>query len=111
MACAWSYRVRKQFAPEDFKIFEGWIESYVTNWATCDTFCNHTVGALLERYPEFLPALDKWAVSENKWFRRAAAVSLIVPARKGLFFKDIIHIADLLLTDSDDMVQKGYWLS
>lgn len=31
--------------------------------------------------------------------------------KKGLFLEDIIHIADLLLPDNDDMVQKGYgWL-
>jgi 3-methyladenine DNA glycosylase AlkD len=43
--------------------------------------------------------------------RRAAAVSLIIPAKHGKFQNEAIAIADLLLTDSDDMVQKGYgWL-
>ena len=43
--------------------------------------------------------------------KRASAVTLIVPARKGLFLKDIIEIADILLLDKDDMVQKGYgWM-
>ena len=43
--------------------------------------------------------------------RRAAAVSLIVPAKRGKFLPEAIEIADLLLTDTDDMVQKGYgWL-
>ena len=43
--------------------------------------------------------------------RRASAVSLIVPARKGLFLTDILEIADILLLDKDDMVQKGYgWM-
>jgi 3-methyladenine DNA glycosylase AlkD len=43
--------------------------------------------------------------------RRAAAVSLIVPAKQGKFLKESIEIAGLLLTDTDDMVQKGYgWL-
>ena len=43
--------------------------------------------------------------------RRAAAVSLIIPAKHGGFLNDAIGIADLLLTDKDDMVQKGYgWL-
>ncbi|MDD2324083.1 MAG: DNA alkylation repair protein, partial [Bacteroidales bacterium] len=35
----------------------------------------------------------------------------IVPARKGKFLNDIFAIADLLLNDPDDMVQKGYgWM-
>lgn len=43
--------------------------------------------------------------------RRASAVSLIVPAKHGKFLTESIGIADLLLTDKDDMVQKGYgWL-
>ena len=43
--------------------------------------------------------------------RRASAVALIVPARKGKFLPDILEIADILLLDKDDMVQKGYgWM-
>jgi len=43
--------------------------------------------------------------------RRAAAVSLIVPARRGKFLTEIFQIADLMLPDNDDMVQKGYgWM-
>lgn len=42
---------------------------------------------------------------------KAAAVSLIIPARKGLFLDDIFEIADSLLSDNDDLVQKGYgWM-
>lgn len=38
-------------------------------------------------------------------------MTLIVPARKGLFLNEIFGIADILLTDKDDMVQKGYgWM-
>jgi 3-methyladenine DNA glycosylase AlkD len=35
-------------------------------------------------------------------------VTLILPARKGLFLKEVFEISDSLLTDKDDMVQKGY---
>jgi 3-methyladenine DNA glycosylase AlkD len=43
--------------------------------------------------------------------RRASAVSLIIPAKKGLFLKDIFEISDILLLDKDDLVQKGYgWM-
>lgn len=110
-ACNWAYRMRKQFIPADFALFERWIDTYVNNWASCDTFCNHTVGEFLEMYPEFLPELFRWAKSDNLWMRRAAAVSLIIPARKGLFKEEIFRIADILLTDKEDMVQKGYgWM-
>ena len=43
--------------------------------------------------------------------RRAAAVTLIIPARKGKFLDDILEIADILLEDQDDLVRKGYgWM-
>jgi 3-methyladenine DNA glycosylase AlkD len=62
-------------------------------------------------YPKFLSELKKWATSENRWMRRAAAVTLIIPARKGLFLNDIFEIAGILLVDKDDLVQKGYgWM-
>jgi 3-methyladenine DNA glycosylase AlkD len=111
IACMWSYNVRKQYEPADFKVFEEWVSKYVTNWAACDTLCNHSVGTLIEMYPSFLSVLKKWARSKNRWMKRASAVSLIVPARKGLFLDDIFEIADILHSDPDDMVQKGYgWM-
>lgn len=111
IACHCSYELRKQYEPADFILFERWVESYITNWASCDTFCNHTVGTIIEMYPAFVDVLKQWTISPNRWVRRAAAVSLIVPARKGMFLPDIFDIALMLLRDKDDMVQKGYgWM-
>jgi 3-methyladenine DNA glycosylase AlkD len=111
IACNWSYSVHKQYIIDDFEIFEKWVSRYVTNWAACDTLCNHSVGSLVEKYPSCLEGLKKWAVSQNRWMRRASAVTLIVPARHGEFLKEIFELADILLTDTDDMVQKGYgWM-
>ena len=73
--------------------------------------CNHSVGTFVEMFPEFTCRLREWTKSDNRWMKRAAAVTFIIPARKGLFPDDIFAIADALLTDSDDMVQKGYgWM-
>jgi 3-methyladenine DNA glycosylase AlkD len=111
VACEWSERQLKRYAPDDFAVFERWVMNYVNNWASCDTLCNHTVGSFLERFPRFLPELKKWAGSDNRWARRAAAVSLIVPARKGLFLEEIFALAGILLMDADDLVRKGYgWM-
>jgi len=111
IACNWSYYIRKKYEPKDFRIFERWVKNYVTNWASCDTLCNHTVGSFLEMYPGYVRELKKWARSKNRWMRRASAVSLIVPARKGKFLSDILNIAGILLLDKDDLVQKGYgWM-
>ena len=111
VACNWSYNIRKQYEPADFQFFENWIKKYVNNWASCDTLCNHTVGTFIEMYPEYITKLKDFALSDNRWVRRAAAVTLIVPARRGKFLHDIFEIADILLLDQDDLVQKGYgWM-
>jgi 3-methyladenine DNA glycosylase AlkD len=111
IACDWSEKQKKMFTPDDFITFERWISLYITNWASCDTLCNHTVGEFIMMYPEFLSGLKQFTKSENRWMRRAAAVSLIIPAAKGKFLPDILEIATLLLHDIDDLVQKGYgWM-
>lgn len=111
VSCYFSERFVKKLTPDDFLILEKWVKSYIDNWASCDTFCNHTVGDMLILYPQLIDFVKPWTQSENRWVRRAAAVSFIVPARKGLFHNHIIEIARLLLTDSDDMIQKGYgWM-
>jgi 3-methyladenine DNA glycosylase AlkD len=111
IACEWAYKLNKEFEPDDFATFERWVEEYVTNWAACDTLCNHTIGAIVEKYPQFIKNLKRWAHSDNRWVKRAAAVTLIIPAKRGKFLEDIFEIADVLLTDGDDLVQKGYgWM-
>ena len=111
MACNFSYYICDRYEPADFKVFDYWVKTYVNNWATCDTLCNHSVGTFVEMYPQFVNEVKQWATSSNRWVKRAAAVTFIIPARKGLFHDDIFEIADTLLMDKDDMVQKGYgWM-
>ncbi|MCX6269659.1 MAG: DNA alkylation repair protein [Bacteroidetes bacterium] len=111
IACNWSYQIHKKYEPEDVQIFGKWIKDYVNNWASCDSLCNHTIGEFIGMYPEYLIWLKSLAKSDNRWMRRASAVTLIVPAGKGKFLSDILEIADILLVDKDDLVQKGYgWM-
>lgn len=111
IACLWSEALHKQYEPADFLVFDRWVHNYVTNWADCDTLCNHTVGMFIMQYPEYMAELKKWATSSQRFVKRAAAVTLIIPARKGMFLTDIFEIADILLLDPDDLVQKGYgWM-
>ncbi len=111
VASFWLPNMVDQLEPADLAMFKAWIERYISNWATCDTFCNHTVGGLVETHPENVNEVESWAKSENRWLKRAAAVSLIVPVKKGLFLHEAFEISDMLLNDEDDMVQKGYgWL-
>lgn len=107
----WVPKLTEKFEPSDLFLFKRWIDTYINNWAKCDTFCNHSVGNFMEKYPESSGELLNWATSANRWMKRAAAVSLIVPAKHGKFLPEVLQISDRLLTNKDDMVQKGYgWL-
>jgi len=107
----WAFALSGRYEQEDFEVFRHWIDTYITNWAACDSFCNHAMGDFIEKFPEYINELKRWTQSDNRWMRRAAAVSLIVPAKHGKYLDDVLEITDLLLTDNDDMVRKGYgWL-
>ncbi|MEA5006815.1 MAG: DNA alkylation repair protein [Rikenellaceae bacterium] len=111
VACHWSDLIHDRLVREDFATLERWVSLYVSNWASCDTLCNHTVGGFIDMYPEYLGELKRWAKSSNRWVKRASAVSLVIPARNGRYLGDIFEIADILLLDGDDLVQKGYgWM-
>jgi 3-methyladenine DNA glycosylase AlkD len=108
IAIEWSYMLKNQFEEADFYLFESWISNYINAWSTCDNFCNNTVGAFLMKHPSYISHLKRWATAESRWLQRASSVSLIVPARNGLFLEDIFEIAELQLSSNDDLVQKGY---
>jgi len=111
IACNWANYKVDEFKSKDIEIFENWLNKYIDNWAECDTLCNHTIGDYLEKYPSNVKILKKWAKSKNLWLRRAASVSLILPARKGDFLAEVFELADILLLDKEDLVQKGYgWM-
>jgi 3-methyladenine DNA glycosylase AlkD len=107
----WLPRFKGQFEKDDLKIFKSWIDKYLNNWAKIDTFCNHSVADHLEKFPNDIDEIKSWVKSRNRWMRRAAAVTLILPARRGKYLSEVFEIADALIADEDDMVRKGYgWL-
>lgn len=108
---SWAPSLAGQFEADDILVFERWIDTYLNNWAKIDTFCNHTVADLLDRFPDCIATIKSWSHSSNRWMRRASAVTLIIPAKRGEYLPDALEIADTLMMDTDDMVQKGYgWL-
>ena len=64
IGCNWSYCLRSKYEKKDFKVFEKWVKKHVGNWASCDTLCNHTVGAFVEMYPEYVVHIKKWTKSK-----------------------------------------------
>jgi len=108
---SWLPNMIEKLTQSDLPIFKFWIERDINNWATCDAFCNHTIGDLIDKYPEITAEIKKWAKSDNKWLKRAATVSLILPVQKGGFLNDVFETSDILMCDEEDLVQKGCgWL-
>ncbi len=112
IASAWLWRSRQKFEAKDFKVFERWVRKYLDNWAKIDDFSTHALGYLINQFPQLAPKLLAWTKSKNRWVKRAAAVSLIYPSRQSKkWLPQIFKTAEALLTDPDDMVQKGYgWM-
>ncbi len=111
IAFDWAFRLRAGYEPRDFRVFESWLRKYVSNWAACDDLCRHAFGDFVWRFPQFMPRVMKWAKSRNRWLRRASAVVMIYPNSRDRYLDEAFRIADLLLEDNDDLVQKGYgWM-
>ncbi|AJH15573.1 DNA alkylation repair protein [Myroides profundi] len=107
IACIITKRLHRHYEATDMKYFGLWLNKYVQSWADCDTLCCSTIGPLFIKYPLEIEQLTLWATSPNRWMRRGAAVSLVVPARKGLYLEKVFELAILLMKDEDDLVQKG----
>ena len=103
-------RAARKFGAAEFRRLERWLR-HVKNWAACDALCVSLLGAILRREARLATRVHRWARSRNFWRRRAAAVSFVPAARRGVYTKEIFQGATRLLDDDEYMVQKGVgWL-
>ena len=99
-----------EFGDREFKLFETWLDR-IGSWADHDALVHCLIAPMIASKPERARLVFRWAKSPNRWRRRAACVALIRGARARMFFPEITELSDSLLTDQDDMVQKGLgWL-
>lgn len=105
-------RFGKDFPKSLFRKIHGWLlADHCDNWATVDTLCPRSVGALLEKYPGLVSSIKTWARSPNRWVRRASLVSFLKLTRKPEFRDDIYEVSRSLFADADDLIQKANgWL-
>ncbi len=102
----------KKYDENTFDIFEKWLYEYIEDWWDCDDFMTHAFQDVLMKYPKNLSKIKKWVIHEKFAVRRSAAVILLRPAQKRLLEENtIFEICDLLIDDTNYLVQKGYgWL-
>ncbi|MDR3763501.1 MAG: DNA alkylation repair protein [Acidobacteriota bacterium] len=100
----------KECTAEHFQLFEAWLER-VSTWADHDALVQYLIGPMMVAEPKRVKKVFAWAKSTHRWHRRAAAVALLRGTNLGMFFSEVEKITAKLLTDEDDMVQKGLgWL-
>lgn len=99
-----------QFGDREFRMFESWLDR-ISSWADHDGLVHYLIAPMVAAKPARVKNVFRWAKSPKRWHRRAACVALIQGTRQKKFFPQIKKLSNALLTDEDDMVQKGLgWL-
>ncbi len=99
-----------KFNDREFRMFEAWLDR-ISSWADHDALVHYLIAPMVLAKPSRVKTVLRWAKSQDRWHRRAACVAMIRGARAKMFFPEIVRLSNLLLVDSDDMVQKGLgWL-
>ncbi|MGA8438771.1 MAG: DNA alkylation repair protein [Candidatus Sulfotelmatobacter sp.] len=100
----------RELGEKEFKLFDSWLDR-ISSWADHDALVHDLIAPMILSKPHRARIVFRWAKSPKRWRRRAACVALVRGARVKLFFSEITRLSDLLLSDQDDMVQKGLgWL-
>jgi len=100
----------REFGDDEFRLFESWLPR-ISSWADHDGLVHYLISPMVAAKPDRTKNVFRWAKSGNRWHRRAACVALIRGARQKMFFSEIKRLAAMLVTDDEDMVQKGLgWL-
>jgi 3-methyladenine DNA glycosylase AlkD len=81
----------------------------IHSWSTVDCFAIYLSGPLWARGTISDKAVQEWARSQDRWWRRAALVSTVALSRGGdaQDFIRVARICTLLVEDRDDMVVKA----
>lgn len=103
-------KLTDQLGDREFRLFESWL-TRISSWADHDALVHYLIAPMIVSKPERGKKVFRWAKSDNRWHRRAACVALIQGTRRRMFFGEITRLSNSLLSDQDDMVQKGLgWL-
>jgi 3-methyladenine DNA glycosylase AlkD len=103
-------KLDREFGEAEFKLFETWL-GRISSWADHDALVHDLIAPMIASKPARARTVFRWAKSPDRWHRRAACVALIRGSRAKMFFPEVTKLADFLLADQDDMVQKGLgWL-
>lgn len=92
---------------EKKRIYDLYIQNrcFVNNWDLVDLTAPHILGAYLFELDDFSP-LYAWIKSPNLWERRQALLATFYGIRQNRF-DEIVALAELVLSDSHDLIHKA----
>jgi 3-methyladenine DNA glycosylase AlkD len=103
-------KMTDEFGDTEFRLFESWLPR-ISSWADHDGLVHYLIAPMVAAKPDRTRRVSRWAKSTDRWHRRAACVALIQGTRRKIFFSEIRRLSNQLLSDEDDIVQKGLgWL-
>ncbi|MBO0838559.1 MAG: DNA alkylation repair protein [Actinobacteria bacterium] len=99
---------RQLLIADDVQLVERFLRTAGT-WALVDGLAADVMGSLVERFPELLAVLDRWAVDEDFWLRRSALLALLVPLRRGDLaeWERFNGYADAMLAEREFFIRKA----
>lgn len=88
------------------EIYEFYLEHmhFINNWDLVDTVSYKIMGEYVQTHPEKI--LYKFAQSKNIWEKRTAMVATLAYIKRGSL-KETYKVAEILLHDSHDLIQKA----
>lgn len=93
--------------PADIALLERLIRESKT-WAFVDELAIAITGRLVERNPELLQIIDRWARDSDFWLRRSAMLALLPPLRRGGGdFRRFARYADRMLEETEFFIRKS----
>jgi 3-methyladenine DNA glycosylase AlkD len=97
----------EELEPEDAVSIDRLLRDSRT-WALVDGLSASVMGRLVERFPELGAVLDRWAVDDDFWIRRAALLALLLALRRGEGdFERFSRYADTMLDEREFFIRKA----
>lgn len=104
-------RFRAGFNGSILREAKKWLACHCTDWASADMLCGEVIGPLLVSRPDLVGALRPWRTSRHLYVRRASAVALIPPVRRGIAMDEAYPAALALGGEAHHLLQKAAgWL-
>lgn len=92
--------------PDDLELLERLVRESRT-WALVDNLADDVLGRLLLAHPDAVPRLDRWAIDDDFWVRRAALLAQLRPLKAGAPLDRFAGYADAMLDEREFFIRKA----